>query len=187
MEASGMTNKALQLYLEIISRYPAENTVPYAYSRVSYIYLNSGKKVQEIYNFIAPALSKFKGIDSLSEISLVLAQYSYEKGDFDNSVKYYKKSISKAKGRMGAESYYRLGTIYYRQQKYKEALSAYLQVVFVYGKYAEFKEDALFKAAICFELIGNNEEAKKHYKEFVRLFPGSPNKNKAETKIKELK
>ncbi|MFH1823913.1 MAG: tetratricopeptide repeat protein [Candidatus Firestonebacteria bacterium] len=187
LEGLGKEKEALPLYLEIISRYPSDNAVPYAYSRASYIYLNSGRKSEEIYNFIKPALNRYKGIEDIPEISLVLAQYNFEKGNTEESMKYYKKSISKAKGKIGAESYFRLGTIFFKQNKYKEALTVYLQVAFVYNKYKDLAEESLFKAARCAELIGQREEAKKYYQEFVKQFPNSKYKKDAEAKLKELK
>ena len=184
LESIDRGKEAFTLYNEAISRYTDDGVLPYIYARIAYHQLDSGKKASDVYEFLKKPMVKFKDMNSLPEISLVLAEVNFDKGNMEEAIKYYKKSINKARGKTAAESTYKLASSYFKLNKYKEALTQYAKVAFVYAAYKDIAEEALFKAGRCAEFLEQKDDAKKYYEALIQRYPNGKYKKDAEFKIK---
>src|SRR3989339_810872 len=184
LESIDRGKEAFTLYNEAISRYTDDGVLPYIYARIAYHQLDSGKKASDVYEFLKKPMVKFKDMNSLPEISLVLAEVNFDKGNMEEAIKYYKKSINKARGKTAAESTYKLASSYFKLNKYKEALTQYAKVAFVYAAYKDIAEEALFKAGRGAEFLEQKDDAKKYYEALIQRYPNGKYKKDAEFKIK---
>lgn len=82
-------------------------------------------------------------------------------------------------------AYYQLGSIYYDDKKYRNALQELVKVVekFENGKYAD---DAYYKIGLCSMDLGNFEDAQIFFGQVVKSYPKSKLVNAARKKLKEV-
>jgi tetratricopeptide (TPR) repeat protein len=183
----GNTKGAAELYNMAIEKYKDDVVLPYCYARLVYFRMQAGEDVKAVYEFVKGPLQKFKGMDGLPEISLLLGEYNYQNDKIEEALKYYKKSLSISKGQIGVETRFKLAGCYFKLNKYKEALSVYVQVAFVYSSNKILAEEALFKAGRCAELAGNNADAAKYYKKYFEMYPAGRFKTEVESRNKNIK
>ena len=113
------------------------------------------------------------GDETSHEATLRLAQVYYQEGNLRDAQSLCEKATQQTVSRYLAQTYCLLGDIYETQEKTEEALLGYLRVCLLFPT-SKFRPEALFKAAGCFETLGEQDRADELRRELKRDFPNSP-------------
>jgi tetratricopeptide (TPR) repeat protein len=97
---------------------------------------------------------------------------------------------------LAQNAYYHLGTIFFRERRYEEALAALRNVPMDYKnageitahiqKYLDNKAELHYKKGVAFYTEENFEEARKEWQETLRLNPNHPKADRDIQKLDQL-
>ncbi len=103
------------------------------------------------------------------------ADKAYVQGDYTPAEENYRKAIlNDTSGQYRLKSLYNLGNALYLQQRYKEALKAYQQILQTKDKDSTLQIKTLFNLGNTFYALQKYEEAAQAFKEVLRHQPGYP-------------
>lgn len=121
----------------------------------------------------------------LSESQLYEKAYNYyQKGDFKNARKLFEEYIEKfPKGKWIGQAYFWIGEIYFKENKYEEAILNYQKLIELSG-WHPLKPTAMLRQAQAFKALGDIEAYKILLKKIINQYPQS---KEAETAKKLLK
>jgi tol-pal system protein YbgF len=110
----------------------------------------------------------------LSEAQLYEKAYSYyQKGDLQNAKKLFEEYIKKfPKGNWLGQAYFWIGEIYFKEQKYEEAILNYQKLIELPG-WNPLKPSAMLKQAQAFKALGDTEASKILLKKLINQYPQS--------------
>uniref|UniRef100_A0A7V4N3D3 Tol-pal system protein YbgF n=1 Tax=Thermodesulfobacterium geofontis TaxID=1295609 RepID=A0A7V4N3D3_9BACT len=110
----------------------------------------------------------------LSEAQFYDRAYSYyQKGDFKNAKKFFEEYIEKfPKGSWIGQAYFWIGEIYFKEQKYEEAILNYQKLIELPG-WHPLKPSAMLKQAQAFKALGDTEAYKILLKKLINQYPQS--------------
>jgi tetratricopeptide (TPR) repeat protein len=75
-----------------------------------------------------------------------------------------------------------IGDFYYHRKNYKGALERYKDALY----YKQNDAVATFRAGECEEKLGNKEEAKKYFEQYLKILPDGPQAKEAHNSIAKL-
>lgn len=121
----------------------------------------------------------------LSEAQLYERAFTYyQKGDFKNAKRLFEEYIEKfPKGKWIGQAYFWIGDIYFKENKYEEAILNYQKLIELPG-WHPLKPTAMLKQAQAFRALGDVEAYKILLKKIINQYPNS---KEAETAKKLLK
>jgi tol-pal system protein YbgF len=106
-------------------------------------------------------------------------KYDLARSEFQDYLKYYGKTD------LASNAQFYIGEIYYRQEKYQEAISEYDKVINNYPKSFKLAPARLHRAMAMIK-IGQKSSGIRELREIVKLFPGSEEDRYARAQLKEL-
>jgi len=106
-------------------------------------------------------------------------KYDLARSEFQDYLKYYSKTD------LAANAQFYIGEIYYRQEKYQEAISEYDKVINNYPKNFKLAPARLHRAMAMIKL-GQKSSGIRELREITKLFPGSEEDRYARAQLKEL-
>jgi len=121
----------------------------------------------------------------LSEAQFYEKAYSYyQKGDLKNAKKLFEEYIEKfPKGKWIGQAYFWIGEIYFKEQKYEEAILNYQKLIELPG-WHPLKPSAMLKQAQAFKALGDTEAYKILLKKLINQYPHSKEAEVAKEIIK---
>jgi tol-pal system protein YbgF len=110
----------------------------------------------------------------LSEAQFYERAYSYyQKGDLKNAKRLFEEYIEKfPKGNWMGQAYFWIGEIYFKEQKYEEAILNYQKLIELPG-WHPLKPSAMLKQAQAFKALGDTEAYKILLKKLINQYPHS--------------
>ncbi len=132
---------------------------------------------QKKYKEVAETVDRFRTWDPdspfLYQAEEVLGRSLKNQAKFDEARKVFQQIIDSEHGRRtatAAKCQFLLAETLMIQEKFKEALLAYLQVDIQY-KFPEWQAPALYQAAMCHEALNEWPQAQKTYQDYLKRFP----------------
>ncbi|EDZ61533.1 protein containing Tetratricopeptide repeat [Sulfurimonas gotlandica GD1] len=124
-------------------------------------------------------------IDSMSNAEVAkLAQQSYDKKYYTESIEYYTHLIKK--NYKPAGSHYKLGEIYYYRKNYAEAIAYFKKSASLYSK-ASYMPTLMLHTAVSMEKTGDEKNAKSFYNGVVVKYPNSTEAKTAKSNLSKMK
>lgn len=118
----------------------------------------------------------FPDFEQLYEVDYVIGRCQANLGHFDDARAAYRrvvKSEAGAKTETAATAQWMIGETFFHQKNYEAALREYLTVEILYD-YPTWQAAALFEAAKCHELLGEQKQARELYAKLVKSYPQAP-------------
>jgi len=112
------------------------------------------------------------------------AQQNLDK--FDEAMALYPQVIAKTDDEWAARAQFMIGEIQFRRKEHAEAIKSFYRVIYNYG-YPQWRADATYEAARCFEVRREPARALKLYEMLVKEYPDSDKTPLAKERIEELK
>jgi tetratricopeptide (TPR) repeat protein len=75
-----------------------------------------------------------------------------------------------------------VGDYYFRRKNYKAALDRYKEALYYKDKDAV----ATFRLAVCQEKLGDKDEARKYFEQYLKILPEGPNAKEAQASLAKL-
>lgn len=148
----------------LVEHYPNKDTY-YQFANVAYI----NKKYDEAMHFCLLSGAPFENLLATENDPKVLAQARLEFGKllsiqekFESAIDEFNLVLESGFIELLPEARYELGEVYFKLKNYKEALTSYLKVKYLYSE-NKFITPVLYKSAKCEEALNEKEEAKKFY------------------------
>ncbi|MBI4607357.1 MAG: tetratricopeptide repeat protein [Planctomycetes bacterium] len=106
-------------------------------------------------------------------------------GKPEEAMSLYRKVASETKSATGARAQFQLGQCHAARKEHRDAIVELLQVSARFA-HPEWSAKALLQAAGCFEAIGDDANARKHYAEVIATFPDRDEAKLARERLERL-
>ena len=118
-----------------------------------------------------------------------LANTLFKEREFSQARKFYNKVVETSEDtKLSVEAYFGIGDSYFEEKDFKKALVEYLRIPILYPQYGEKKIEAFLRGGLCYEALGNVEEAKKIYQKILQEKEVSQEqRSEVEKRLKKLK
>ncbi len=127
------------------------------------------------------------GARSWPELDLLAGRALFAGGRLLDSVAAFERAIASSisETETAAQAQWRIGETWLVQERYAEALEAYLQTINQYS-YPHWRAAALLQAGKCHERLGNSSQALKLYRQLEQEYPTSEFATQAKRRIEAV-
>lgn len=127
------------------------------------------------------------GVRSWPELELLTGRALFAGGRLQDSVSAFNRAIALSTGEteIAAQAQWRIGETWLVQERYTEALEAYLLTINQYS-YPHWRAAALLQAGKCQERLGNSAQALKLYQQLEQEYPSSEFAAQAKRRIEAV-
>ncbi|MEL7500148.1 MAG: tetratricopeptide repeat protein [Planctomycetota bacterium] len=129
------------------------------------------------------ALRNYPGFSARHELQFLTARVLERKGLLNDARMAFKQAIEWGAGtQTAAQSQWRIGEVFFHQERYADAIAAYYKVDSLYES-KKWRSAALIQAGKCQEHLGQPEQAAKLYRQLIKLFPQSEFSSEASSRL----
>jgi TolA-binding protein len=147
------------------------------------------KKWDAAYTLATSVEKDFPDFEQQYEAELVIGRCLANRAEFEEARKAYQKVIGSpagAKTETAAMAQWLIGETYFHQKNFEAALREYLRVEILYA-YPAWQSLSLIEAAKCHELLGDNKEAEKCYRQILERYRETPSAKDAKQRLDAMK
>lgn len=176
----------IKIYEKVISYFPDDDKIPELHYRKGLACLQKGD--------ISEAAGSFNDVIIYFDQSPFVPKAKYELAILELSKKNYQTSETLLKeisvmqnDDVGVKAQFNLGISQMEQKNYNDAISNFIRIINFYPDFPEWHIKAYFKIAECYEIMKDNENAKKIYQTIIQLNFNQEYTKEAQKKLKNLK
>ncbi len=154
-------NEALSNFLLVENHKKYGRVVPYYIAQINFV----NEDYDEVISYGEPLLQRNKVVNNRVEISQLVGQSYFEKGNYIKAQEYLENYIKKAKS-VSKEDYYQLGYTHYKNGNYKEAITNFKKLGHLKNTLAH---NATFMLGESYLRIGDKENARNAFKQAASM------------------
>ena len=182
---SKMENKkAIDYYRKVVDNYPSQDISAEALFYIGKIYLNNKDTLNAEKSFIHS--SSFVNNVFADRSKIELAAIYLNKKEKYKAIEIIESVASSRTDNIGAEAQFRLGEIYFNEGDYKQAITEFMRIKYIFPKESDLVAHSLLKVGQCYEATNDIASAKKIYKEIIKLGGSSDYTKEAQNRLNQI-
>lgn len=176
---------AVSILDKTITAQPTSNRIPELLFMKSKT-LISDNNVNDAYTTLEQIITYYEGTVFAAKSKLELAKLESSRKNYENALMLLQEIAEKRLDDIGAEAQYVIGLIYFDQNKYDEAITAFVRVRSVYSAYDEWFTQSLLKLGDCYLKLKDKKQARDMYRAVLNRHNTGVFAKEAKRKLNQL-